>query len=138
MNLSLDRFVTLEQRIEIGNTVRPEKSIWILDPVPHFVENHLKVLFLLLDAGEELVFARLPKRVIDVDDDLVQNFGQATHLHETGRGVSLRGRVMRALREDHAVGNPGLNLGRVVHCVCESVASMTRRKDQTYRSSEED
>lgn len=50
-----------------------------------------------------------------MDQDLVEDFGQSTHLHETRRRMRLGRRILHTLREDDAMWCPDLDFRGIVH-----------------------
>lgn len=50
-----------------------------------------------------------------MNQDLIKDFGQSTHLHETRRRMRLSRRILHALREDDAMWCPDLDLRGIVH-----------------------
>lgn len=65
---------------------------------------------------------KLLEGIVEIDQDLVQNFGETAHLYEAGDRMRLLRSVAGVWK---AVWHPRFNLGRIVHCGCQSSSGMT-------------
>lgn len=74
-----------------------------------------QILRLLLNTFKEFRLRVLVHWIINMYQDLVQDFRQPTHLHETRSRVGLGWWVVCAIGEGHAMRCPDFNLGGVIH-----------------------